>query len=48
MNFELNDEQRMLSDSVSRFLSDRYDFEKRRKYMEMEGGLNQLIRQKVG
>ena len=43
MNFELNDEQRMLSDSVSRFLSDRYDFEKRRKYMEMEGGFDPKI-----
>ncbi|WP_407496224.1 acyl-CoA dehydrogenase family protein [Pseudooceanicola sp. MF1-13] len=38
MNFELSDEQRMLSDSLTRFLADRYDFEKRRKYMEMDGG----------
>ncbi len=40
MNFELNDEQRMLSESLTRFLADRYDFEKRGKYMEMDGGLN--------
>lgn len=43
MNFELNDEQRMLSDSLTRFLSDKYDFEKRRKYMEMEGGFDPAI-----
>ena len=43
MNFELNDEQRMLSDSVTRFLADRYDFEKRKKYMAMEGGFDPKI-----
>ena len=43
MNFELNDEQRMLSDSLTRFLSDKYDFEKRRKYMDMEAGFDPAI-----
>ncbi|MGR3322306.1 MAG: acyl-CoA dehydrogenase family protein [Pseudooceanicola sp.] len=43
MNFELNDEQRMLSESLTRFLSDRYDFEKRKKYVEMEGGFDPAI-----
>ena len=43
MNFELNDEQRMLSESLSRFLADKYDFEKRGKYMEMEGGFDPAI-----
>lgn len=43
MNFELSDEQRMLSDSLTRFLADKYDFEKRRKYMGLEGGLDRDI-----
>lgn len=43
MNFELNDEQRMLSDSLTRFLSDKYDFEKRRKYMALPGGHDPAI-----
>lgn len=43
MNFELNDEQRMLSDSLTRFLADKYDFEKRRKYMALEGGYDPAI-----
>jgi len=32
MNFELNDEQRALQDSLARLLGDRYGFEKRRGY----------------
>lgn len=43
MNFELNDEQRMLSDSLTRFLSDKYDFEKRRGYMALDGGFDRGI-----
>lgn len=33
MDFNLNDEQRMLADSVGRFVQDRYDIEKRRGYL---------------
>ncbi|MGH1425060.1 MAG: acyl-CoA dehydrogenase family protein [Pseudooceanicola sp.] len=43
MNFELNDEQRMLSESLTRFLNDRYDFEKRNKYMALPGGFDRAI-----
>ncbi|OWU84777.1 hypothetical protein ATO6_10675 [Oceanicola sp. 22II-s10i] len=43
MNFELNDEQRMLSESLTRFLNDRYDFEKRKKYVAMDGGFDPAV-----
>ncbi|MGI3168364.1 acyl-CoA dehydrogenase family protein [Pseudooceanicola sp. C21-150M6] len=43
MDFELNDEQRMLADSLNRLLADRYDFEKRRKYMGGETGMEPAI-----
>lgn len=43
MNFEFNDEQRMLAESLNRFLSDRYDFEKRRKYMDTDSGMDREI-----
>lgn len=33
MDFSLSDEQRMLADSVGRFVQDRYDIEKRRGYL---------------
>ncbi|WP_375690366.1 acyl-CoA dehydrogenase family protein [Pseudooceanicola sp. LIPI14-2-Ac024] len=43
MDFELNDEQRMLSESLTRFLADRYDFEKRKKYVESTEGFDRKI-----
>jgi pimeloyl-CoA dehydrogenase small subunit len=33
MDFEFSDEQRLLKDSVERLITDRYDFESRKKYM---------------
>jgi alkylation response protein AidB-like acyl-CoA dehydrogenase len=33
MNFELSEEQRLLAESVRRFLADRYDFDRRRKIL---------------
>lgn len=38
MNFTLSEEQTMLSDLVSRFLMDSYDFDQRRQRMEASGG----------
>jgi len=38
MDFELNEEQRLLQDSVKRLLSDRYGFEQRRAHAEGPGG----------
>ncbi len=32
MDFDLNDEQRLIKDSVERLLADRYDFEQRKKH----------------
>ena len=43
MNFELNDEQRMLSESLSRFLADRYAFDKRQKFVAMPTGFDRAI-----
>ena len=38
MDFDLSDDQRMLKDTVERFIADRYDFESRRKFAAAEGG----------
>ncbi len=38
MDFDLTDEQRMLKDSVEQLITDRYDFEQRKKYMKEEAG----------
>lgn len=38
MDFDLSDEQRLLKDSVERFVSDRYGFEQRQKFAAAEGG----------
>jgi alkylation response protein AidB-like acyl-CoA dehydrogenase len=47
MNFELNDEQRQLADSVSRFLADRYDFEARKNIIRSDGGMSEGIWQQL-
>jgi len=41
MDFDLNDEQRLLKHSVERLLADRYDFETRKKIMAAEPGWSQ-------
>ena len=38
MDFDFSDEQRMLKDSVEQLITDRYDFEQRKKYMKEESG----------
>lgn len=38
MDFELTDEQRLLAESVNRFVADRYDFETRLHALRQEGG----------
>lgn len=38
MDFDLNDEQRLLSDSVNRFIADEYDFEARAKGLRGDAG----------
>ena len=40
MNFELSDEQRMLHDSLSRLLADRYSFEQRNRCRALPGGFD--------
>ena len=41
MNFELNDDQRAIQDSLRRLLADRYAFESRRAYAESSDGHDQ-------
>jgi alkylation response protein AidB-like acyl-CoA dehydrogenase len=43
MNFELTEEQRLLSDSVRRYLADRYDFESRMKIVASETGASGAV-----
>ena len=38
MDFDFSDEQRMLKDSVGQLITDRYDFEHRKKYMKEPAG----------
>src|ERR1700722_4949790 len=38
MDFDLSQEQQLLKDSVERLISDRYDFEKRKKYLAAPDG----------
>ena len=38
MDFDFTDEQRMLKDSVEQLITDRYDFEQRKKYLKEEAG----------
>jgi pimeloyl-CoA dehydrogenase small subunit len=40
MDFDLNDEQRLLKESVERLLADRYDFEARKKHIAAPGGFS--------
>src|SRR4026209_388732 len=40
MNFDYNEEQQLLADSVRRFLAKDYDFEARRKIVASEAGLS--------
>ena len=43
MDFDLNDDQRLLQDSVTRLLADRYNFEARKRYLkEPEGWSTEL------
>ncbi len=39
MNFDLSDEQRMLKESVSRLMANRYSFEDRKRHMAVDGGM---------
>lgn len=43
MDFELSEEQQLLKDMVGRFMGDRYEFEKRKKYMAEPAGFSDDI-----
>jgi pimeloyl-CoA dehydrogenase small subunit len=43
MDFDLNDDQRMLKDSVDRLIADRYGFEQRRGFMAEPGGWSRAM-----
>jgi pimeloyl-CoA dehydrogenase small subunit len=43
MDFDLNDEQRLLKDSVDRLMADQYDFEQRKAYAKHAGGYDPKI-----
>src|SRR3569832_776884 len=43
MDFDLNEEQRLLKDSIDGLLTDSYDFESRKKYMKEKGGWSKAI-----
>ncbi|OQW49642.1 acyl-CoA dehydrogenase family protein [Candidatus Raskinella chloraquaticus] len=48
MNFDLNDEQRLLTESVSRLMMDRYDFNQRKTYAMSEEGFSPAMWQAYG
>ncbi len=43
MDFDLNDEQRLLKDSIDRLMADRYGFEQRQGYIRAEGGYDRAL-----
>ncbi len=43
MDFDLNDDQRLLKDSVDRLIADKYGFEQRRAAMKEEGGWSRAM-----
>ena len=43
MDFDLNEEQRMLKESVERLIADRYEFETRKKYLKDDAGFSQAM-----
>jgi pimeloyl-CoA dehydrogenase small subunit len=43
LDFDLNDDQRMLKDSVDRLIADRYNFEQRRGFMAEPGGWSRAM-----
>src|SRR5947199_2509489 len=43
MDFDLNDEQRLLSDNLARVLKDRYGFERRKSYRETPHGFSEEL-----
>src|SRR5262249_41747239 len=43
MDFEFSEEQRLLKESVEGLLSDRYDFEQRKAYMQEPGGFGRAL-----
>src|SRR3954452_15298872 len=43
MDFDLNEEQRLLKDSIDGLLTDSYDFESRKKYMAEKGGWSKAV-----
>jgi pimeloyl-CoA dehydrogenase small subunit len=43
MDFELSDEQRLLQDSVSRLMADRYSFEQRKTYLKAPEGFSAAL-----
>ena len=47
MNFDLNDEQRQLADSVTRFLNERYDFEARKHIIRSDSGMSDAVWQQL-
>ena len=47
MDFELNDEQRQLSDSLERLLTQQYGIEQRKAIIESQGGFSQAVWSKL-
>lgn len=43
MNFELSEEQRLMAESVGRFLSDHYDFEQRKQIIRSDAGASDAV-----
>ncbi|WP_375306976.1 pimeloyl-CoA dehydrogenase small subunit [Bradyrhizobium sp. A11] len=43
MDFDLNEEQRLLKESIDGLLTDSYDFEQRKKYMAEKGGWSKTV-----
>src|SRR6201995_5833443 len=47
MDFDLSEEQRLLKESVDGLLTDAYDFDQRKKYMQEKGGWSKAVWSKL-
>ncbi|WP_027582090.1 pimeloyl-CoA dehydrogenase small subunit [Bradyrhizobium sp. Ai1a-2] len=47
MDFDLSEEQRLLKESIDGLLTDSYDFEQRKKYMQEKGGWSKAVWSKL-
>ena len=47
MDFEFDDDQRIIKETIDRFVADRYSFQKRKEYLESATGWSRAVWQEL-